>query len=173
MRPYLQSPVFSWNQQQNNCRLQSQSSALRIYLMLHVSCIVNISLVIQIDQNNSLDSPWILINKLKSHFGDYARKLVFVRERNKLHRYFGRRRSPQQHWWMILNFQISVDHFTAIKLLWGDLPRLAKDYGLFILIMRWSKPNFQKWICLKTKNSARKTFQCEVNLLQWVTARHR
>ena len=34
------------------------------------------SSVMQIYQNNSLDSPWILINKFKSHFGDYARKLV-------------------------------------------------------------------------------------------------
>ena len=39
------------------------------------------SSVMQIDQNNSLDSldsldSWILINKFKSHFGDYARKLV-------------------------------------------------------------------------------------------------
>ena len=78
------------------------------------------SSVMQIDQNNSLDSldSWILINKFKSHFGDYARKLVFVRERNKLHRYFGRRRSPQQHCWKILNFQISVDHFTVYSKLY-------------------------------------------------------
>ena len=36
------------------------------------------SSVMQVDQNNSLDSLdyWILINKFKSHFGDYARKLV-------------------------------------------------------------------------------------------------
>ena len=34
--------------------------------------LIKFSLVMQIDQNNSLDSldsPWILINKLKSHFG--------------------------------------------------------------------------------------------------------
>ena len=111
--------------------------------------LIKFSLVMQIDQNNSLDSldsPWILINKLKSHFGDYARKLVFVRERNKLHRYFGRRRSPQQHCWMILNFQISkMNLFENKKFSEEDISvrgeLVAMSYRATPLIIEIFKPN--------------------------------
>ena len=67
MRPYLQSPVFSCNQQQNNCRLHSQSSALTICLLLRVSFIIQFKKFASVMHKQVMDQ-WSLILLFSSMF---------------------------------------------------------------------------------------------------------